>query len=129
MIKFYQNLYNLALKLIKNYGMVTTIKIPTVGAPIVSGQLWNPTANTFVTQNVNMVFLPEEQGSYYSQYFSTLEKEPYQVGYEYALLANEGLLPRLNMVVSRTGKDQAIRYVSMYAPAGTALLYLVGLKE
>ena len=129
MIKFYQNLYNLALRLIQKYGMVTTIKIPTPGSPIISGQLWNPTANTFGTKNVNMVFLPEESGSYYSEMFSTLEKEPYQVGYEYALLANEGLLPRLNMVVSRPNKDQAIRYVAMYAPAGVALLYLVGLKE
>lgn len=129
MIPFYTSLYNMALRLIKKYGMIATIKIPTAGNPVVSGQVWKPTANTFTTKNVNMVFLPMVQVSFYSQYFSIVEKEPYVIGFEYFLLANEGLKPNLNMIVDRSGHQQAIRYVMEYAPAGTALLYIVGLKE
>lgn len=125
----YTSLTETALRLIKDYGMVTTIKIPTPGAPVIPVEAWNPTANTFVTKDVNMVFLPEETINYYSQYFSLIEREPYQIGFEYALLGNENLKPALNMVVSRGGREQAIRYVSEYAPSGVAILYIVGLKE
>lgn len=129
MIQFYQNMYNLALRLIKKYGMIATIKIPTPGAPVIPGQIWKPTANTFTTQDVSMVFLPEKSSTYYNQIFSKVENEPYLVGYEYFLLANEGIKPALNMIVSRSGREQAIRYVSELAPSGVALLYMVGLKE
>lgn len=129
MIAFYQNLYNMALRLIKKYGMIATVKIPTAGTPIIPSEIWKPTANTFTTKDVNMVFLPMEQVSFYSQYFSIVEREPYLIGFEYFLLANEGLKPALNMIVDRGGHEQAIRYVMEYAPSGTALLYIVGLKE
>src|SRR5574343_1992632 len=125
----YTNLSNAAVELIDKFGMLCDIKTPTAGSPAIPGKDWKPTANTWTTNTVKVAFLPEETINFYTQFRSLISKEEYQVGYEYGLMANNGFEPKLDMLVVRGSFEQRIKYVSKYAPAGTALLYVIGLKE
>jgi len=124
----YTSLQKSAIRLIAKYGMTVTFQDPTAGAPTVPIEEWKPTANSIVSTNVKMAFLPEETINFYTQFRSLIAKEDYQVGYEYALLGNNNFEPRLDMVVLKAGVPSRVKYVLNYAPAGDTVLYVVGLK-
>lgn len=126
----YDSVIAMALRLINKYGMDATILSPVIGAPVVAGQAWKPTNGIPVGTPVRIVAFPEETIDRYSQLRGLVNKEDYQVGYDYYLMGNNGFIPALNQVVVKPNLEEwRIKYSKEYAPGGITVLWVIGMKR
>lgn len=123
----YTPFVKMAQRLINKWGVNCDVYQLVNGSPLVSGQDWKPTNGTPIIGNIRLVFFPEETINFYSKTTGLINKEEYQLGYEY-YLAPTGFEPELNQVVDKLGVKYNVKYVKKYAPAGEVVLYIVGLK-
>lgn len=128
MATVYQRQIDSAIRIINEKGMSITLKKLTYGAPVDPLEPWKPTASTSVSYTAKCVFLPEETINRYP-YFR-IPYELAQEGFEYGLMANNPGVPApaLNDVIVRASEELRLKYLKPYAPDGTVIIYVIGIK-
>jgi hypothetical protein len=128
MATVYQRFVDLTIRLISQKGMFITLRKLVYGNPVNPLEPWKPTASTATDYQVKCVFLPEETINRY-----VTVRIPYDLdfeGFEYGLMANNPNIPApaLNDLIIRNGEQLRLKYLKPYAPDGTVILYVIGIK-
>lgn len=128
MTTVFQSFIDMAIQMINENGMLVTLRQITPGAPAITGEDWNPTDGTNVDTPVKMIFFPEETIDKYP--FVRIPYELRGQGFEFALMANNpGVpVPSIEDVIIRGTDQLRLRYSKPYAPDGTPILYVLGIK-
>lgn len=126
MASVYGNLIDMARTLIAEKGMSAVLRKLTAGAPAVPGHDWDPGPNVATDATVKIVPLPEET---INLYFNVrIPHTNDQEGFEYCLMANNGIIPSLDDVVIIAGVQKKVRYVMTYKPDGNVILHIIGMR-